>query len=269
MLDSDRLMPELLAERNGTRLTPTPPTNARTLLLAWAGAERRETRHAQTRADFRDTIAFRMPPSRNEHNKNDRADKEEEEDAVAIVRRQLLRAMFYVRQQGEEDNQREASAIATNKNASSSSSSPAHGTSPFHVSSRKSPLANSEDGSTSTEEGQDRAAARMDGVLNQIDKQIPQDPTALRQTSLYKGALQMLQWQRDNYLVGKEYADWRKNDRKRSQQQRQNQEQANDAGFRSFRTVGALSNGRRTDLTGIRQDWNEVWDSVYPLIANP
>lgn len=58
---------------------------------------------------------------------------------------------------------------------------------------------------------------QIDGILSQIDKQIPHDPIALRQTTLYKGALQMLQWQRDNYLVGTEYAEWRKIDRQRHQ----------------------------------------------------
>jgi hypothetical protein len=60
---------------------------------------------------------------------------------------------------------------------------------------------------------------QIDGILNQLDQWIPHDPIALRQTALYKGALQMLQWQRDNYLVGDEYAEWRKNDRVRQQQQ--------------------------------------------------
>jgi len=71
----------------------------------------------------------------------------------------------------------------------------------------------------------DRAEApltnRLDGVLNQIDEQIPHDPIALRQKTIYKSALQMLQWQRDNYLVGTEYADWRRNDRRREQQHQQ------------------------------------------------
>jgi hypothetical protein len=58
---------------------------------------------------------------------------------------------------------------------------------------------------------------QIDGILSQIDKQIPHDPIALRQTTLYNGALQMLQWQRDNYMVGTEYADWRKSDRSRQQ----------------------------------------------------
>ena len=64
-------------------------------------------------------------------------------------------------------------------------------------------------------------SSRIDGVLDQIDKQIPHDPIALRQKTIYQGALQMLQWQRDSYLVGQEYADWRKNDRRREKQQQQ------------------------------------------------
>ena len=59
----------------------------------------------------------------------------------------------------------------------------------------------------------------IEGVLDQIEKLIPHDPIALRQSTLYTSTLQLLQWQRDNYLVGDEYADWRKNDRRRQQKQ--------------------------------------------------
>jgi hypothetical protein len=57
----------------------------------------------------------------------------------------------------------------------------------------------------------------VDGVLSQIEQLIPHDPMSLRQSSIYKGSLQLLQWQRDNYLVGGEYADWRRDDRIREQ----------------------------------------------------
>jgi hypothetical protein len=60
---------------------------------------------------------------------------------------------------------------------------------------------------------------QLDGVLSQIERLVPHDPIALRQAPLYKGALQLLQYQRDNYLVGTEYADWRKRDRQRQENQ--------------------------------------------------
>jgi hypothetical protein len=57
-------------------------------------------------------------------------------------------------------------------------------------------------------------------VAQQIDQHhIPRDVDQLRDSVVYKGPLHMLQWQRDSYLVGDEYADWRKEDRKRKQQQ--------------------------------------------------
>ena len=59
----------------------------------------------------------------------------------------------------------------------------------------------------------------IDGALEQLEKLIPHDPFELRQSTIYKNTLQLLQWQRDNYLVGDEYADWRKNDRLRQQRQ--------------------------------------------------
>jgi hypothetical protein len=60
---------------------------------------------------------------------------------------------------------------------------------------------------------------QLDGVLSQVELLVPHDPIGLRQTPLYKGALQLLQYQRDNYLVGTEYADWRKRDRQRQENQ--------------------------------------------------
>jgi hypothetical protein len=60
---------------------------------------------------------------------------------------------------------------------------------------------------------------QLDGVISQVERLVPHDPIALRQAPLYKGALQLLQYQRDNYLVGTEYADWRKRDRQRQENQ--------------------------------------------------
>ena len=39
------------------------------------------------------------------------------------------------------------------------------------------------------------------------------EPSEIRNTELYKLALNNMQWQRDNYLVGKEYADHRRQQR--------------------------------------------------------
>lgn len=49
----------------------------------------------------------------------------------------------------------------------------------------------------------------------QLDKLLPRDPQELRATNLYQEAYKQLQWQRDNYLVGGEYANWRKLERLR------------------------------------------------------
>jgi hypothetical protein len=59
----------------------------------------------------------------------------------------------------------------------------------------------------------------IEGVLDQIKKIIPRDPIELRQSTLYKSTMHLLQWQRDSYLVGEEYAEWRKNDRSRQEKQ--------------------------------------------------
>lgn len=41
-----------------------------------------------------------------------------------------------------------------------------------------------------------------------------EEPSAIKDTELYKLTLHSLQWQRDNYLVGKEYADQRRHQRR-------------------------------------------------------
>jgi hypothetical protein len=40
-------------------------------------------------------------------------------------------------------------------------------------------------------------------VADQIDKLLPKDPDALRETALFKEVYKGIQWQRDNYLVGR------------------------------------------------------------------
>lgn len=52
-------------------------------------------------------------------------------------------------------------------------------------------------------------------VAEQVRNLIPEDRQKLRQTSLYKEAYKGIQWQRDNYLVGREYANWRIKERYR------------------------------------------------------
>jgi hypothetical protein len=51
------------------------------------------------------------------------------------------------------------------------------------------------------------------GPAFQIDDYIPQDRAELRETKLFKSTYELLQWQRDNYLVGFEYANWIKKHR--------------------------------------------------------
>lgn len=46
-----------------------------------------------------------------------------------------------------------------------------------------------------------------------IDDYIPQDRAELRETKLFKSTYEIIQWQRDNYLVGSEYANWIKRHR--------------------------------------------------------
>ena len=48
-----------------------------------------------------------------------------------------------------------------------------------------------------------------------IDQYIPQDGKEIQKTPIYKSAYRLIQWQRDNYLVGTEYANWRQEQRQK------------------------------------------------------
>jgi len=52
-------------------------------------------------------------------------------------------------------------------------------------------------------------------VASQVDRLIPVDESELRRSAAYRSAYKAIQWQRDNYLVGMEYANWRKKERER------------------------------------------------------
>lgn len=68
--------------------------------------------------------------------------------------------------------------------------------------------------SSSLSSPQTPPSPQLDEILSRIDeKLIPCDPILLRQTPIFKGALSLLYYQRDNYLVGTEYADKRQADR--------------------------------------------------------
>jgi hypothetical protein len=55
---------------------------------------------------------------------------------------------------------------------------------------------------------------KVKNALDEIDRHIiPTDRDALRHSSIFLAALPALQWQRDSYLVGSEYADWRQRQR--------------------------------------------------------
>jgi hypothetical protein len=59
----------------------------------------------------------------------------------------------------------------------------------------------------------DSETSKAAGPAFKVDDYIPQDRAELRETKLYKSTYELLKWQRDNYLVGFEYANWRKKHR--------------------------------------------------------
>jgi hypothetical protein len=68
------------------------------------------------------------------------------------------------------------------------------------------------DNKQEADESETSKAAEAGPAFN-IDDYIPQDRAELKETKLFKSTYELLQWQRDNYLVGFEYANWIKKHR--------------------------------------------------------
>jgi len=54
----------------------------------------------------------------------------------------------------------------------------------------------------------------ISAITSRLDQWIPEDSEALRQSKVYQEAYKAIEWQRDNYVVGRDYANWRKKMRK-------------------------------------------------------
>jgi hypothetical protein len=84
---------------------------------------------------------------------------------------------------------------------------------------KPSSLGKSANSDSSSSSSSSSTGASLGGLGRQVAEQvrnlIPEDREKLRQTGLYKEAYKGIQWQRDNYLVGREYANWRVKERYR------------------------------------------------------
>lgn len=67
----------------------------------------------------------------------------------------------------------------------------------------------------SQSEREKAADSQQSAIAAQVDRFIPKDAAELKKADWYKETYKMIQWQRDNYLVGTEYANWRKKERLR------------------------------------------------------
>ena len=61
--------------------------------------------------------------------------------------------------------------------------------------------------------GKKKSQAEGSKMAFRVDNVIPRDPEAICDTGLFKSAIELIQYQRDQYLVGKEYADWHREHR--------------------------------------------------------
>lgn len=59
----------------------------------------------------------------------------------------------------------------------------------------------------------ERAAKKAEKPVQQFCENLPSDAQAIRNLPFYESTYQAIQWQRDNYLVGKDHADRRRFDR--------------------------------------------------------
>jgi hypothetical protein len=109
---------------------------------------------------------------------------------------------------------------------------------------------------------------RLHGVLSQIDQQIPHDPIALRQTTLFHSALKGIQWQRDNYLTGAEYADWRKNEKdKQPNDSFYSSEFPSTANDELWYDDKAIAHGQIATLLGDFIPTSTVQRALTPIVA--
>lgn len=68
-----------------------------------------------------------------------------------------------------------------------------------------------------SEHKEEKGGSSTDQVMAaiRIEDHIPTDPNMIRKTKLFQSSFKLIQWQRDNYLVGTEYASWRKSEREK------------------------------------------------------
>lgn len=123
--------------------------------------------------------------------------------------RDLVSSLFFGVMAPPESSSSSTTTTKTDKESSvrdSTSISSSHGThqdGKARKSQKKSPK---------QEEDPKAFTAKVTSALR-IHEHIPEDPAALREKPIFQNTYKLLQWQRDNYLVGKDYADWRKAER--------------------------------------------------------
>jgi hypothetical protein len=118
------------------------------------------------------------------------------------------------------------------------------------------------------QEGEDKKKT-LEEVGGQVFVEETTEPGTIRDTELYKLALGNLQWQRDNYLVGKDYADQRKSQRNLDQDVPVEQT-ALDGGLYPYKipfNATALGNIQLTGLGSWFIPSKAVHNSLLPLVV--
>jgi hypothetical protein len=95
-----------------------------------------------------------------------------------------------------------------------------------------------------------------------LDDAIPKEREALREKSLFRSTYPLLQWQRDCYLVGKDYADWR-----RAERQRRKQHQPTETVFDIAVDPSALGHGQLVAVAAPFIPSSTVRHSLLPLVV--
>jgi hypothetical protein len=141
-------------------------------------------------------------------------------------RHQLLFSTFFLKRPGTPKDQ----LNSTNKNDNDNDDKNQQETIPSTTSS-----SHSESNSSSYNNA-------LDGILDYVDQYlIPRDPQALRQTTLYQNSLRQVEYQRDQYMVGHEYAEWRRKQKQiTNPQQQQHNTHHPTTTTRRRRTIGTV-----------------------------
>ena len=157
---------------------------------------------------------------------------------------------FAVRSQQQQQQEGKLTGKINNYKGSSSSSSRVE-QAELLPSSRRRATTESQTNNNSKTTTTKAAAASVPPVIRFLQDHIPKDPTELRGTQLFQSTYQLLEWQRDRYVAGQEYADWRRKERQKNNEQQPRQQNPNSSSNNNNNNKSAGSNDLPYESTAL------------------